>query len=504
MRRGVGILAAVAAVVAAASARAQDPEPRYWPLREINFPVPVEKIQAMSPRPAKLRFWVARDRGRFKMEAEKTVADLDVIDAEKNRRGFIYTSPADGAYEFALQFEYADGDRNPRDSEITAQYRYVFDTRPPLVRLAAVGAAGVEWSVEDENLAPDGVQLEVRWQGTSKWTPVNRRALAARDRYTWNADEIKRVLEVRVVGRDRAGLEMASRVVTLPSAGSPTGLGDGGRIPADRTGSGFGGPDDFTARPEVQYVNTTGLTVESKLTRLTRSGVKAAELWVNDGKTGWKKATTKPESIRGDAVDPVIKIPYKAEKDGLYGFIVIPVNGAGGKQDDPRPNDPAQILVHVDTEKPVVQVKNVKVSPGGAAGPRVEIEWQVTETNLMPDPIVLEYMPYADDKPTGTWKPIAVKVANTGRYVWEVEDKTFWKFQVRAAAVDRAGNRGEHVYEKEVGIDLEKPAATIEKVHGGNDVPSGRRSPTQDPSPEALPPIQGNPPSVPMLPNDGK
>ena len=40
----------------------------------------------------------------------------------------------------------------------------------------------------------------------------------------------------------------------------------------------------------------------------------------------------------------------------IGGFIVIPVNGAGGKQDDPRKDDPAQILVHVDTEKPTIQV----------------------------------------------------------------------------------------------------------------------------------------------------
>ena len=54
--------------------------------------------------------------------------------------------------------------------------------------------------------------------------------------------------------------------------------------------------------------------------------------------------------------------------DGLYGFIVIPVNGADRKADDPRRTDPAQFLVEVDTKKPEVKVHTVRVSPGGATG----------------------------------------------------------------------------------------------------------------------------------------
>ncbi len=467
MRRGfafwVGAVLAVLGAVGANRAGAQDPEPRYWPLREINFPVPVEKIQAMTPKPVKLRFHVAPDRGKFKLVAEKAINDLDVIDVEKAKRGFRYTSPVDGEYDFALQFVYADGDAQPRDGEITTQYRIVFDTRPPLVRIAPLGPSGVEWSVEDENLKPDAVSLEVRWQGTQAWKAVTPRAFNARDRYTWNGLPNDKVLEVRVIGRDKAGLEMASRVVTLPTTGNASGLGDVGTSPrTPGVGTGFGNPDEFPARPEVQHVGHRNLTVESKLTRVTRSGVKAAELWVNDGKTGWKLDKTQTVQILPTDADPLVKIPFVAAKDGLYGFVVIPINGAGGKQDAPKRDDPAQLLVYVDTEKPVIQIRGTKVSPGGAIGPRVEIDWQVTESNPLPDPITLEY---AEEK-TGPWKPIATNIRDTGRYVWEVEDKNIWRFYLRATARDKAGNRGEHVYEKEIVIDLDKPAAVIEKVQG--------------------------------------
>lgn len=489
MRGGFGVVLIAGIVgclaVAPCVALAQEPEARYWPLREINFPVPVDKIQSMNPRPTKLRFFASQDRGAFKRVAEKAIGDLEVIDNERNRRGFRFVSPADGDYEFALQFVYADGDLQPRDSDLTGQYRIIFDTRPPLVRIAASGATGVEWSVEDENLKPDGVQLEVRYQGRQQWTTITPRTFNPRDRYTWAAIPQDKVLEVRVVGRDKAGLEMASRIITLPTRGNASGLGnDDGGAPARNASRTTGLTDDVPNRPEVQYVNTNNLTVESKLTRVTRSGVRSADLWVNDGRSGWKKDKSQVVNIQASDPDPVVKIPYVAQKDGLYGFIVIPVNGAGGKQDDPQPNDSAHILVYVDTEKPVVQVKGVRVSPGGTVGPRVEIEWMVTETNLMPDPIVIEY---AEDKNSTNWKPIAAKIPNTGRYVWEVEDKNLWRFYVRVAAVDKASNRGEAVYDKEVIVDLEKPQAVIEKVQSGGGSVSPAPKPAPSPAPSTPP-----------------
>lgn len=467
------VFAGLALLLAASFVSAQDsglgPDVRYWPLRDINFPVPIDKIQAMNPRPAKLRFYAGADRSRFKMVAERAITDLDVIDSDRGRKGFRYSSPADGEYDFALQFVYADGDTQPREESLSAQYRIVFDTRPPLVRVAPTGTTGIEWAVEDENVGPDGVQLEVRWQGAAKWTPISPRAFSARDKYNWQGLNPSQPLEVRVVGKDRAGLEMASRIITLPNTGGGPGLPPAsgiGRVGFD----GAGETGDFPNRPQIDYVNHRSLTVESKLTRVTRSGVKTAHLWVNDGKTGWKKETEQPVSITATTPDPVIRIPYQAAKDGLYGFIMIPVNGAGGKQDDPRLNDPAQFLIEVDTEKPFVKVKTVRVTPGGLAGPRVEIEWDAQDKNLMPDPIVLEY----SENPAGpTWKPIATKIPNTGRYVWEVDDKAVWKFYVRARAVDKASNSGEHVYEKEVIVDLEKPQAVIDRVHGGQGGASG-------------------------------
>lgn len=473
MRLGIGgcMAAAMTALVVAlprvAPAQAGNPEVRYWPLRDINFPVPVEQIQAMNPRPAKLRFWVAPNRGKFRQVAERPLNDLDIIDKAKNRRGFRYESPADGEYDFALQFVYSDGDANPRDDAMAAQYRVVFDTRPPLVRAATAGPTTIEWDAQDDNLKPDGVEVQARWLGDRSWFTVRTRAFAARDSYTWQS--LNRQLEVRIVARDRAGHEGSSQPLAIPTTRAGSGLGGGAPItrPAAGGSSGFGQPEEVPSRAQIDYANTPNLTIETKLTRVTRSGVKEADLWVRDEKSNWRLATKQPVNITPDTTEPTIRIPYQAKKDGQYGFIVVPVNGAGGKQPDPRPGDPAQMLVYVDTEPPVVKVSSVRVTPGGVRGPRVEIEWSVVETNLLPSPIVIEYAANRN-APDKDWKPVTDQpLPNTGRYIWEVEDKALWRFYVRVRAMDKAANSGYGIYDKQVLIDLETPQAVIEKVQGG-------------------------------------
>ena len=66
----------------------------------------------------------------------------------------------------------------------------------------------------------------------------------------------------------------------------------------------------------------------------------------------------------------MVQLSYLADKDGLYGFIVIPESQAGGKPDDPRPGDPPQYLVEVDTTRPVVKVLRTKCLPAGRSARR--------------------------------------------------------------------------------------------------------------------------------------
>jgi hypothetical protein len=269
----------------------------------------------------------------------------------------------------------------------------------------------------------------------------------------------------------------------------------------------------------MQYVNSLAFEVESSIQKMGRSGIKALHLWVLKEQGVWAKASTKEVAIPGTAKDQTVLLPYKAERQGTYGFIVIPENGAGGKAPDPKPNDPAQVLVVVDTDKPAVKITGVNVR-AGSGSPVVEINWTAADQNLVPNGINLEY---EDARAPGAWKEIKYRTGNapgteSGRYEWELKDPELWKFKVRITANDLAGNPAEHTWEKDVLVDPDQPAAGINGVRTGTTKPHAGPPAAQPPAKKnsrpATPPETGgkndeskplgpaSPPSLPALPKN--
>lgn len=474
----------------APSVHAQDaaPQTKFWPRHDISFPIDVAAFEALDPRPASIRFYAAPPDGRFKLIANKRAAELDSIVDKQDptatpRRGFTYVAAADGVEEFAVQYEYDGGRLAPKSP--TPQFRIHFDTRLPEVRATATGTNSIRWTAEDTNLVPASIRIEGQYPGETTWQVLNTGELRADDSFRWTNIPANKTLEVRVFARDKAGNNGYSRVIRLGREGDraerpgadPRRPGDASgdpitRAEGGRTGSGFGGMDEFpTSQTKIEYRDTNKLRVKSKITHITRSGVTAAQLYVQAGTTDWK-AEGKQEGLNFtmDTAEPVVEIPYDAPRDGLYGFIIQPISGAGTKADDPRPGDPPQFLVEVDTIKPEIGIKNVRVGGGGLNGPLVIIDWESREKNEMPEPITLEYSD--DDKKT--WKPIVARTRNTGTYTWEITDKKLWRFHVRASAVDKAGNSNFDITKEPVLVDLDKPAGTVESVDK-NGQPTPRR-----------------------------
>jgi hypothetical protein len=475
-------LAVLAVACVAAPARAQDSDlqTKFWPRSDISFPIDLAEFERLDPRPASIRFYAAPPNGRFKLIANKRPNELDkIIDKQDPsatpRRGFTYVAAADGVEEFAVQYEYDGGRLAPKSP--TPQFRIHFDTKLPEVRATASGTNGIRWEATDANLVPSSIRIEGQYAGETQWQLLNTGELKADDSFRWNTIPANKTLEVRVSARDRAGNNGYSRIIRLGSKadradpdfnkkpgvgsfGDPITKAGGG---SGRTGSGFGGLDEFpSGQAKIEYRSTNKLNVKSKVTHITRSGVKAAQLFVQSGTTDWVPAGKKEGlNFTLDTPDPVVEIPYDAPRDGLYGFIIQPISGAGTKADDPRPGDAPQFLVEVDTVKPEITIKNIRVGGGGLNGPLVEVEWHSFDKNEMPEPITLEYSD--DDKKT--WKPITAKTQNTGKYTWEITDKKLWRFHVRASAVDKAGNNNFDVTKEPVLVDLDKPAGTVDQVN---------------------------------------
>jgi hypothetical protein len=486
-----GLLSVALTALAVASAAAQDA--KYWPLSKISFPVDLAQFNQLNPKPTSIRFYSAPVNGKFTLVANRKPSELDEIIDTKDpaatpRRGFTYTSTADGEEEFAVQYEYADGSLTP--TKLAPQFRIKFDTRPPGVKAVATGGSSIKWQVEDENLVAQSVRIEGRFPGETQWQFLRTGELKADDSFKWDTIPAGKTLEVRVYARDRAGHENRSLPIKLAGGelradadkgkgtapAPPTSFGDPLKLPpGGKTGSGFGGPDELPAnRPKIEYISTNKLRVSSKITHITRSGVKAAQLFVLEpSNTDWKAAGKKEGlTITTETPDAerLVGIDYEAPRDGQYGFVLQPISGAGTKLDDPRTGDTPQYLVEVDTTKPEMAFKNVKVTGRGLNGPLVEIEWEAKDKNLTAEPIVLEY---SEDRQK--WKPIAGKTTNTGRYTWEITNAKLWKFWVRGQASDMAGNTTltDYLDEKNqpqvVLVDLETPSGNVDKVNPNGD-----------------------------------
>ena len=166
----------------------------------------------------------------------------------------------------------------------------------------------MQWQVTDDNLDADGMKLECRWVGSdSRWFEVKTRKFNARDEYTWTSLGKDRSLEVRLIARDKAGHEAVSKIIRLPDSNG------GGRLEAMP----LKGPkdegrdiDSFPAsQAQIVYVNRRDMTIRSKLTHVTRSGVTKVHLYVKDltANGEWKFDKSQNCDIRFEAADKPIE-----------------------------------------------------------------------------------------------------------------------------------------------------------------------------------------------------
>jgi hypothetical protein len=498
----------------APDARSQDSglQAYYWPHRTVGIPVNVAEIGKLNNKPSDLQLYFAVNGGAFQKGPKLPLNSMQSLDGGK--KGFLFTAERDGDYEFAVQFNYSDGTSNPRTDELSSQQRIIIDSTVPVVKIYPSNN-GVEWVATDENLDPRGITLQCKWPSSREWTTVTDRAFRTSDRFAWRLDPGK-VLDVRVIAKDKAGHETVSPVVRVPPDGA-----NGASFPRASTGGapewvGGGGGTNLPAA-RIDYVSTLKFDVDYAIEQMGPSGVKAAHLFVRKNQGDWTLVKQHPVNLRPGDKEPTIAIPFEAREEGTYDFYVIPESGAGKRAPDPRRGDSAMLHVVVDTTAPYVQITGVQVRPGGARGALVEINWEVADPNLMPNPISLEW---SLDAKAGKWNEIKYRLSNTsqttGRYTWEVPDPELWKFYIRARAVDRASNTGEHIWgqdskreqpPKEVIVDLVNPTGGIKGVRGGNapagggsaapKSPGGSDDPVRPPSSSSG---TGTSPELPMLP----
>lgn len=189
-----------------------------------------------------------------------------VSTATPDKRSFVHEVQVEGKYSFCVRARKQDGSRVP-DGPLASSLNVIVDKTPPsmMVRTKATaeGTVTIAWSIEDDRLDNDSLELEIR-DSAGRWKPLAVRSAAE------GIEEIPSMAgeEVRLSCRDTAGLQT---VVTrelpeyepvaqaqLASANQPAEL----PAPVISANATANAPADLAAPPISDPVEVVDVTVE--------------------------------------------------------------------------------------------------------------------------------------------------------------------------------------------------------------------------------------------------
>jgi hypothetical protein len=289
------------------------------------------------------------------------------------------------------------------------------------------GQVTTRWQATDPNLNLESLKIQYRPAGGTVWQPLaidlqatTAQGITRMGEITWLPQAAGKRLEIRAEVADTAGnttvshaqleweppVAAASGPPSGPSLGPSTAMPEAGPPaaspaapivappPADTTQPGEGPvipgfsmaqpPADAVAAPanpplanqyvpppafavpvprqlpdgrRPRVVNSRIFELEYKVDSVGPSGIRRVELWGTiDGGRTWTSYGP-PKQVKSPLVVGV-------QHDGLYGFRVVVENGAGVWSGRPRPGDPPDVWVAVDSTRPSVHIRDVR-SGGG-------------------------------------------------------------------------------------------------------------------------------------------
>jgi hypothetical protein len=224
--------------------------------------------------------------------------------------------------------------------------------------------------------------------------------------------------------------------------------------------------------PRAQVINAVNFDLNYQVEQRGPSGISRVDLWVtrDDGKSWvwWSKH---------EGRDPALKVNLgttsNAAPEGLYGFRLVPVSGAGLSDATPVSGDTPDMKVIVDTTAPVVKIYPAVADPNAIDA--LVLQWEATDKNFGDEPITLEWC----EGPNGPWRPVATaaaadavgvvskRLANSGKHSWKVPAGLPPRVYLKVSARDAAGNATEQVTREPILVDLTKPRAKITGIGNG-------------------------------------
>lgn len=219
--------------------------------------------------------------------------------------------------------------------------------------------------------------------------------------------------------------------------------------------------------PQVRFLNSTNLTFEYEISKLSPSGIGVVEVYwtLNDG-GHWEQYADDPKS--GPSMLPGrYKRRIELPGDGVYGFTCLALSRAAKEMKDkagvnpgnkPKEGDAPEIRVEVDTIPPIVEL--FAPVPDKQRENTLILSWTAKDKNLAAEPISLEWA----ENPEGPWQACGGKQTNTGRFSWTLPQRIPVQVFLRVKAADLAGNEGIAVTQEPLYVDLGQPQARIVDV----------------------------------------
>ena len=241
------------------------------------------------------------------------------------------------------------------------------------------------------------------------------------------------------------------------------------------SGSGQPGPAPSVEVSRVQVIKELRFDIGYQVEQQGPSGVHHVDLWVTrDDGQNWVKWSQ--HDGRETPIHVVLDARANTQREGLYGFRLVPVSGAGLSEREPTRGDAPDMRVIVDLTPPRIEWYDPVADPHD---PGVLVfQWRATDQNFGDNPITLEW---AENR-AGPWRSVAEtadavvpaartdaaarRLPNNGRYPWRVPTGLPPRVYIKITARDAAGNEQVGITEP-VLIDLHKPRAKINGIVTG-------------------------------------
>ncbi|HEY2910769.1 MAG TPA: hypothetical protein VGI99_11010 [Gemmataceae bacterium] len=220
----------------------------------------------------------------------------------------------------------------------------------------------------------------------------------------------------------------------------------------------------------AQVMNALRFDLNYQVEQRGPSGISRVDLWVtrDDGKSWiwWSKHDGRDAALKVN-----LNTTANSQPEGLYGFRLVPVSGAGLSEAVPTTGDAPDMRVIVDISAPTLKIFPAVADANSPDA--LVLQWEATDKNFGDDPITLEWCETAG----GPWRPVAAvaselpgglvtakRLPNTGRFSWRVPAGLPPRVFLKVTAKDAAGNTTEQVTREPILVDLTKPRAKITSI----------------------------------------